>query len=114
MLQWLDRDASSRPQFMAMYFNEPDHSGHKYGPYSTQVHVCIISDVQGMIWGKPESVKLPSRHIELASDCAKIFVRWQHTRFKLRLSCLVAAALQAHLILSCQSMLRSWQSLHIA
>ena len=28
---------NSRPQFMAMYFSEPDHSGHEGGPESDKV-----------------------------------------------------------------------------
>ena len=31
-----------RPQFMAAYFNEPDHTAHSYGPNSTQVKFTYI------------------------------------------------------------------------
>ena len=29
---WKER-AESRPDFMTLYFNEPDHTGHAFGPY---------------------------------------------------------------------------------
>ena len=42
ILDWIQRPvwdgnettkAESRPDFMTLYFNEPDHSGHGFGPY---------------------------------------------------------------------------------
>ncbi len=35
-LKWLDLPKSERPRFISLYFDEPDHSGHKYGPLSKE------------------------------------------------------------------------------
>ena len=37
-----------RPQFLAMYFNQPDNAGHRYGPDSEEVGIldncCYVSE----------------------------------------------------------------------
>ena len=32
VLNWLDMPDATRPQFISLYFDEPDHSGHEFGP----------------------------------------------------------------------------------
>ncbi|MGH7533395.1 MAG: ectonucleotide pyrophosphatase/phosphodiesterase [Gemmatimonadales bacterium] len=41
VLTWLAMKNDSAPQFIAVYFSEPDHSGHLYGPDSPQVDSAI-------------------------------------------------------------------------
>lgn len=36
VLKWLDLPKDQRPRFISLYFDEPDHSGHKYGPMTPQ------------------------------------------------------------------------------
>jgi predicted AlkP superfamily pyrophosphatase or phosphodiesterase len=43
VLSWFDLQNTSRPQYMAMYFNEPDHTGHSYGPNSPEVNAAIAN-----------------------------------------------------------------------
>ena len=32
LLTWLDLPMQERPDFITLYFDEPDHAGHSYGP----------------------------------------------------------------------------------
>ncbi|HEV2291148.1 MAG TPA: nucleotide pyrophosphatase/phosphodiesterase family protein [Gemmatimonadales bacterium] len=41
VLQWLAMKNDSAPQFIAVYFSEPDHQGHMRGPDSPQVDTAI-------------------------------------------------------------------------
>eukprot|EP01012_Entosiphon_sulcatum_P006598 TRINITY_DN13136_c0_g1_i1.p2 TRINITY_DN13136_c0_g1~~TRINITY_DN13136_c0_g1_i1.p2 ORF type:complete len:470 (-),score=84.72 TRINITY_DN13136_c0_g1_i1:14-1423(-) len=36
-LEWLALPPSQQPQFVALYFEEPDTAGHHYGPYDTKL-----------------------------------------------------------------------------
>ena len=36
-INWLDFPISSRPRLVCLYFNEPDHAGHVFGPNSIEV-----------------------------------------------------------------------------
>jgi ectonucleotide pyrophosphatase/phosphodiesterase family protein 1/3 len=38
VLEWLDLPDSKRPSFIAMYVEEPDHTGHTSGPQSQEVN----------------------------------------------------------------------------
>lgn len=40
-VDWLLLPESKRPRFIAVYLNEPDTSGHKYGPESSQVKEAV-------------------------------------------------------------------------
>lgn len=62
VLKWLDLPADRRPAFTALYSNEPDFSGHLYGPQHPMVTAAVASVdaqvknlVQGLIdrniWG---------------------------------------------------------------
>lgn len=37
VVEWLERPARERPQFVTLYFEEPDHTGHEYGPDDSHV-----------------------------------------------------------------------------
>ena len=37
VLSWLDMPKESRPDFMTLYFDQPDHAGHSFGPESDGV-----------------------------------------------------------------------------
>lgn len=39
VIGWLLKDRRERPDFITLYFNEPDHQGHGTGPDSPEV--CI-------------------------------------------------------------------------
>lgn len=32
LLSWLDLPTQERPDFITLYFDQPDHAGHSYGP----------------------------------------------------------------------------------
>lgn len=40
VLAWLDRPASTRPQFISLYFDQVDHAGHATGPDSPESHAA--------------------------------------------------------------------------
>lgn len=39
VVQWLQYPDNDRPDFIMLYFDEPDHTGHGYGPDSSEVSV---------------------------------------------------------------------------
>ncbi|MBC3920873.1 alkaline phosphatase family protein [Undibacterium sp. CY18W] len=43
MLAWLDKPASSRPQFLTLYFDQVDHAGHEFGPDTPEVTEAVAS-----------------------------------------------------------------------
>ena len=47
------------PTFLAAYFNEPDHSGHKFGPNSPEIKTVIprIDNVTGYLFTKSRIVE---------------------------------------------------------
>ena len=40
VIGWLLMNETERPDFMTLYFNEPDHQGHGTGPDSPEVCLC--------------------------------------------------------------------------
>ena len=36
------------PSFLAAYFNEPDHSGHKFGPNSPEIKSIIVGWIMSL------------------------------------------------------------------
>ena len=40
VLRWLDLPPDERPEFISLYFNQPDSAGHAGGPFSDLV--CIF------------------------------------------------------------------------
>jgi len=57
---WLKRDCASRPAFITLYFDEPDHSGHSYGPYSPQVTAAVqlVDRMIGRLWERLSAADL--------------------------------------------------------
>ena len=41
-LGWLKKPKETRPDFMTLYFDQPDHAGHSYGPESVGVSKPLI------------------------------------------------------------------------
>lgn len=48
VLSWLAMKGDSAPQFIAVYFSEPDHQGHLHGPASAEVDNAI-AEVDGEV-----------------------------------------------------------------
>eukprot|EP01006_Ploeotia_vitrea_P006614 TRINITY_DN14088_c0_g1_i1.p1 TRINITY_DN14088_c0_g1~~TRINITY_DN14088_c0_g1_i1.p1 ORF type:complete len:555 (+),score=38.91 TRINITY_DN14088_c0_g1_i1:32-1696(+) len=49
VISWLqNEDCTKQPKFVALYFREPDHTGHTYGPESPQV-TEILKMVDGLV-----------------------------------------------------------------
>src|SRR5690606_16617610 len=42
VLEWLDLPLSQRPDFITLYFDAVDHSGHVTGPDSPETHAQIV------------------------------------------------------------------------
>ncbi|KAI1897715.1 hypothetical protein AGOR_G00086130 [Albula goreensis] len=51
VLEWLDLPEGERPDFYTMYFEEPDSSGHRYGPMSNEVLQALgrVDKIMGML-----------------------------------------------------------------
>jgi len=48
VISWLNLPAAERPHFITLYYYEPDHSGHKFGPDSPQA-ADAVHHVDGLI-----------------------------------------------------------------
>ena len=42
MLEWIQKPESVRPSWISVYFDEPDHAAHTFGPNATEVGFYII------------------------------------------------------------------------
>ncbi len=42
VMAWLNKPESARPHLLLLYFNEPDHTGHKEGPDSEELKSMIV------------------------------------------------------------------------
>ena len=47
VLQWLKLPADKRPDFLTLYFDEPDHTGHQLGPDSPLVRLWAPGETVG-------------------------------------------------------------------
>ncbi len=47
-LEWIDLPANARPSFVALYFGEPNDSGHRYGPLAGET-LAAVRRVDAMI-----------------------------------------------------------------
>ncbi|MBC3883831.1 alkaline phosphatase family protein [Undibacterium griseum] len=43
VLQWLDRPAGKRPDFLTLYFDDVDHAGHEFGPDAAQTTEAVAA-----------------------------------------------------------------------
>lgn len=64
--------AFSRPQFIALYISEPDHSAHLHGPDSPEVNAAlgVVDKSVGRLWDG-----LQKRNI---SDCINLMIVSDH------------------------------------
>lgn len=64
--------APSRPQFSALYFNEPDRTGHAHGPDSPELNATlgVVDKAIARLWEG-----LQQRNI---SDCVNIIIVSDH------------------------------------
>ena len=42
-LEWLDRAQPERPEFIALYFEEPNRAGHRYGPEAAETIAAVTA-----------------------------------------------------------------------
>ncbi|CAH3177200.1 unnamed protein product, partial [Porites lobata] len=67
------------PSFLAAYFNEPDHSGHKFGPNSPEIKSVIrrMDNVTGYLFkslrnsGLLNEVRITKANFRLRNTCSK-------------------------------------------
>ena len=48
LMTWLELPADERPTFLTLYYNEPDHTGHKYGPDGPEVELAAAEADAGV------------------------------------------------------------------
>jgi alkaline phosphatase D len=48
VLAWLKLPAADRPHFITLYYSEPDHEGHEFGPDAPQTKAAVLK-VDGLI-----------------------------------------------------------------
>lgn len=61
VLDWLDLPDDKRPQFLTLYFDEPDSSGHRYGPASSEA-IAALENVDKQLLNLIQGIK--SRNLE--------------------------------------------------
>ncbi|MGH9598486.1 MAG: ectonucleotide pyrophosphatase/phosphodiesterase [Terracidiphilus sp.] len=61
VVKWLRLPAAERPHFIAVYFSEPDHTGHEYGPDApeTSAEVRRMDAVVGELKAGLDKTRLP-------------------------------------------------------
>ncbi len=61
VVRWLQLPAESRPHFITLYYFQPDHFGHEFGPDSPQVADAVHHDdeLMGDLEAKLEKLHLP-------------------------------------------------------
>ena len=42
MLAWLRLPAAERPHFITLYYSEPDHEGHEFGPDAPETKAAVL------------------------------------------------------------------------
>jgi predicted AlkP superfamily pyrophosphatase or phosphodiesterase len=61
VIAWLKLPAAQRPHFITLYYSEPDHSGHKFGPESPETAEAIrhVDSLVGTLLTDLKTVNLP-------------------------------------------------------
>ena len=61
VIDWLELPATERPHFITLYYWEPDHSGHKFGPDSPQVADAVrhVDALMGTLVADLKRLQLP-------------------------------------------------------
>ncbi|XP_067144150.1 venom phosphodiesterase 2-like isoform X1 [Centruroides vittatus] len=82
ILSWLELPEESRPSFLTLYINEPDHASHAHGPESPQVNAVLAkldSFIELMITSLQQrnllgciNIIIVSDHGMAKSDCNKV------------------------------------------
>ncbi|KAL2082535.1 hypothetical protein ACEWY4_022353 [Coilia grayii] len=72
VLEWLGLPEGQRPDFYTLYLEEPDQSGHMYGPKSSQVIEALIK-VDGIVGQLMEGLKMKNLH-----KCVNVIVLSDH------------------------------------
>jgi alkaline phosphatase D len=71
VIAWLQKPEDRRPHLIFWYFDEPDHSGHKYGPGSTEIKkkVAELDSLLGVFLNKLEKLPVASEvNVIVTSD----------------------------------------------
>jgi alkaline phosphatase D len=61
VIDWLKLPPEQRPHFITLYYYEPDHSGHSFGPDSPEVRTAVhhVDDLMGKLKTGLDSLHLP-------------------------------------------------------
>jgi predicted AlkP superfamily pyrophosphatase or phosphodiesterase len=61
VIDWLKLPAAQRPHFITLYYSEPDHSGHRFGPDSPQTAEAVrhVDALVGTLLADLKAVQLP-------------------------------------------------------
>ncbi|XP_054709954.1 venom phosphodiesterase-like [Uloborus diversus] len=82
VLKWLDLPVDSRPNFLTLYVNEPDHAAHAFGTNSNQVNQALkkVDDMVARLFSGLQQRKIVgcvnvvilSDHGMADSDCSQV------------------------------------------
>ena len=77
VINWLELPVEQRPRLICLYFNEPDHAGHVFGPDSDEVNKKIkeSDDILGYLIRSLTKLDIYKRiNIVVVSDHGMVFV----------------------------------------
>ncbi len=68
VIEWLKLPPGQRPHFITLYYYQPDHSGHEFGPDSPEVRDAVhhVDDLVGKLKAQLDDLHLPIDLIVLA------------------------------------------------
>ncbi|HEU5457492.1 MAG TPA: ectonucleotide pyrophosphatase/phosphodiesterase [Terracidiphilus sp.] len=61
VIEWLRLPAAERPHFITLYFSEPDHEGHEFGPDAPETRAAVrkVDALVGRLKAKLDATRLP-------------------------------------------------------
>ncbi|XP_068094067.1 autotaxin isoform X2 [Hyperolius riggenbachi] len=62
VLQWLNLPDNERPYIYALYSEQPDQTGHKYGPFSSEQMTNQLRDIDGVVGMLMDGLKQMKLH----------------------------------------------------
>ena len=71
VISWFSLHEESRPQLIMLYFNEPDHTGHMFGPESVEIKDMVVQSDQilGYLLDQIKTLSIKDRiNIIIVSD----------------------------------------------
>ena len=71
VISWFSLHEESRPQLIMLYFNEPDHTGHMFGPESVEIKDMVVQSDQilGYLLDQIKTLSIKDRiNIVIVSD----------------------------------------------